>query len=105
MYNDIAFKDLIKDIMLSANLTENDYEIQDNLKNIAISGYIPICSNRQALQQAVFAVGAVADCSRSDKIKIYVVDDDIGESNNTIEKSNYEQGSQKIEQNELITRS
>ena len=102
MYVDIAFADLIEEIFTSAGLESDEYEIQEDLKNIKMTGFIPICSHREALQQAVFAVGAVADCSRSEKIKIYTV------KNNeidppVIEKTNIFQGTKKIEQNELVT--
>lgn len=101
MYENISFEDLICQIMTSAGLENDEYEIQESLKNIKLSGYIPICSHRAALQQAVFAVGAVADCSRSAKIKIYTVADN--ENNSIIEKANIFQGTRKIEQNELVT--
>ena len=101
MYTNISFKDLIKEIFSSAKLEIEEYEIQENLKEIKLTGYIPICSHREALQQALFSIGAVADCSRSHKIKIYTIED--LEENNIIEKTNIEQGSKKIEQNELVT--
>lgn len=101
IYTNITFENLVKEIMSSVNLTEDDYEIQENLKNITLTGYLPICSHRAALQQAVFAVGAIADCSRSSKIKIYTTKDN--ENHSIIEKTNIFQGTKKIEQNELVT--
>lgn len=101
MYINTYFEDLIKEIMTSAKLTENDYEIQEDLKRIKMLGYIPICSHREALQQAIFAVGAVADCSRSEKIKIYTIED--SEENTIIEETNIFQDTKTIEQNELVT--
>lgn len=101
IYTNITFENLIKEIMSSVNLTEDDYEIQEELKNITLAGYLPICSHRSALQQAVFAVGAIADCSRSSKIKIYTTEN--SENHNIIEKTNIFQGTKKIEQNELVT--
>ena len=101
MYKNVIFSEVIKEIFTSAKLEEDEYEIQEDLKNIILTGYIPICSHREALQQVLFAVGAVADCSRSHKIKIYTIED--LEENNIIEKINIEQGSKRIEQNELVT--
>lgn len=101
MYTNILFKDLIEKIFTSAGLESDEYEIQEELKNLTLTGYIPICSHREALQQALFAIGAVADCSRSEKIKIYKVQN--VEENNVIEKTNIEQASKSIEQNELVT--
>lgn len=101
MYTNILFADLIEEIFTSAGLENDEYEIQEELKNLTLSGYIGICSHREALQQAVFAIGAAADCSRSEKIKIYRVENT--EENNVIEETNIEQGSKAIEQNELVT--
>ncbi|MCI9001171.1 MAG: hypothetical protein HFJ26_09975 [Clostridia bacterium] len=71
------------------------------MKNIELTGYIPICTHREALQQAVFAVGAVADCSRSEKIKIYSIKENVNQS--VIERTNILQGTKVIEQNEIVT--
>lgn len=101
MYTIISFYDLIKEIMTSVHLTEEDFEIEEDLKNVTLTGYIPICTHREALQQAVFAVGAVADCSRSSKIKIYTVKDQV--ENAVIERTNVFQDTKKLEQNELVT--
>lgn len=101
MYTNILFKDLIEEIFTSAGLESDEYEIQEELKNLTLTGYIPICSHREAIQQAVFAIGAVADCSRSEKIKIYKVEN--VEENNIIEKTNIFQGTKTIKQNELVT--
>lgn len=101
MYKNVTFAHLMQEIFISAGLESDEYEIEESLKNILITGHIPICSHRSALQQALFAVGAVADCSRSDKIKIYTVKD--SNDNSVIEKTNVLHGSKKIEQNELVT--
>ena len=101
MYTNILFADLIEEIFTSAGLESDEYEIQEELKNLTLTGYISICSHREAVQQAVFAIGAVADCSRSEKIKIYRVEN--AEENNVIEKTNIFQGTKTIEQNELVT--
>lgn len=101
MYKNKTFASLLEEIFISGGLESDEYEIQEDLKQIILTGYIPICSHREALQQVIFAVGAVADCSRSDKIKIYTVKD--LEENNIIEKANIFQGTREIEQNELVT--
>lgn len=101
MYKDVTFASLLGEIFTSAGLESDEYEMQEDLKQITLTGYIPICSHREALQQVIFAVGAVADCSRSDKIKIYTVED--LEENSIIEKANIFQGTRGIEQNELVT--
>lgn len=101
MYKNITFENLVNFIFNSAGLENNEYEIEECLKSIQLTGYIPICSHRSALQQVLFATGAIADCSRSDKIKIYAIKN--SEINKVIERTNVLQGSKKIEQNELVT--
>ena len=101
IYKDITFEDLIQQIMSSSKVKEREYEIEEALKNIELTGYIPICTHREALQQAVFAVGAVADCSRSEKIKIYSIKENVNQS--VIERTNILQGTKVIEQNEIVT--
>lgn len=101
MYVNANFEDIIKEIMTSAKVEDENYEIQENLKKTKMTGYIPVCSHRKALQQLVFAIGAVIDCSRSDKIKIYTLID--REDNNTIEQTNIFQGTKTVEQNDIVT--
>lgn len=102
MYSNIKFKDLVALILRSANLFTDEYEIEADLQNIELTGYIPICSHREALQQAVFAVGAIVNTTRGSKIKIYSVDYET-ESINTMDKTNIFQNSKKFEQMDLIT--
>ena len=47
------------------------YELDDDLAGATLTGYIPICSCREALQMICFAIGAIADDSRRDYIWIY----------------------------------
>ncbi len=100
MYNS-TFESVIEEILTSAGLISTDYEIQEDLKGVSVIGYIPVCTHREALQQVIFAVGAVANSSRSDKIKIYTVkESDVA---NQISKSNILKGTKEIEQGELVT--
>lgn len=71
IYSNEKAGSIIDEIMASAGF--DDYEIEGYLREIVVSGYLPICSHRQALQQIVFAMRAVADCSRGRKIRIYRV--------------------------------
>lgn len=58
---------------LAADILEGyDYELQPSLAERPVRGWLPIGTRRSALQQLAFALGAVVDCSRSDKIKIYL---------------------------------
>ncbi len=101
MYKDIPFIEVIKEIFSSASIEEKEYEVEESLKSILMTGYIPVCSHREALQQAVFAIGAVADCSRSEKIKIYTIKN--SQNRIVIEKDNIFQGTKTIEQNEIVS--
>lgn len=63
--------ELLTEIMTSAEVEEDEYEVAPELAAKSITGWIPICKHREALQQWAFAVGAVVDCSRGKKIRIY----------------------------------
>jgi hypothetical protein len=45
---------------------DSEYELDPNLEDEEVSGWIPICSYREALQQIAFAVGAYVLCARQD---------------------------------------
>ncbi len=68
MYTDIPASDLIADILDSAGA---DHDIDPEFASVLLSGYLPISSHREALHQAAFAAGAVVDCSRGEKIRVY----------------------------------
>lgn len=63
---------IISEIMESAGVKK--YSVEEEVYYTKLSGWLSIQSHRAALQQVVFACGAVADCSRSDWIKIYKPD-------------------------------
>lgn len=54
MYADYPMESLVADI-----LGEWPYEISSYFSETTITGYLPVCSQREALQQLAFAVGAV----------------------------------------------
>jgi len=59
--------------LLGAILTPEDiaFEIDTAFDGVTISGYLPICSKRAALQQIAFAIGAVLDPTRSEVMRFY----------------------------------
>ena len=61
--------DIIASLMASAGVQK--YSVAEEVYYTKLSGWLAIQSHRAALQQVVFACGAVADCSRSDWVKIY----------------------------------
>lgn len=69
MYSNVLVSTIIGAIMTSAG--DIEYELDSSLSAVTLSGYLPICSHREALQQVAFAIGAIVDCTRSNKIKLY----------------------------------
>jgi len=102
MYKDKTVDEVVKEIMTSAGLEKDDYEIEERLKNIKLNGYIPICSHRAALQQVAFVICAVVDCSRSSKIKIYSLQSKT-EKIPISKDADIFQGTRKTEQSEVVT--
>lgn len=72
VYNRESAGAIIADIMASCGA--KDYYVEDTVAEILLSGWLGIQSHRAALQQVTFACGAVADCSRSAGIRIYMPD-------------------------------
>jgi len=68
IYDNILSGELIAQIMDSAGA---EYDLDESLRDIPLSGHLPIASHRVALQQVALVIGAYVDCSRSDAIKIY----------------------------------
>ena len=75
MYTDVSVGTLIDSIMASANVT--DYEVEEDLRELTLSGYLPIISHREALQQIVFAIGAVVDSTRGSTIRVHMPDKNV----------------------------
>lgn len=71
IYDDAPAAEVIADIMGSAGAK---YELAPELAGKKLSGWLPVLSHREALQQAAFALCAAVDTSRSDTVRIYRVD-------------------------------
>jgi hypothetical protein len=63
----IASQDLIEMLMTNTGMP---YELDADLYDIQVIGYIPLCTCRAALQQICMAIGAFANCSRTGLMKI-----------------------------------
>lgn len=50
---------------------EFPFELDGAFASERISGYLPICTKREALQQLAFAIGAAVDSTRGEAIRIY----------------------------------
>lgn len=70
VYVNAALSSVVAEIMEG---TAVDYIIDDTLKDTLINGWLSICTAREALQQVVFAAGAIADCSRRSFVHIYPI--------------------------------
>lgn len=69
IYNQVKAGIILDEIFESAGWEK--YQIDTDVYNTLLSGYLPICTHREAIRQVAFALRAIVDCSRSDKIKIY----------------------------------
>lgn len=74
MYDNVTAGSIIQDIMTSSDA---EYELDESLESIILSGKIPTCTHREALKQVAFAIGAIVDCSRSKKVRIYPFPDTV----------------------------
>lgn len=100
MYANVTAKNLIDAIFTSAGIDTDSYSIQSEIQNISLTGYIPVCTHREALQQVLFTIGAIANCARTDIIELYRVGN---EQANPISRGDVFQGTREIEQGEIIT--
>lgn len=64
MYSGKPLSELVTEI-----LGEWPFEIAPAFSGVTVTGYIPVCSQREALQQIAFAVGAVISTQGSEKIR------------------------------------
>ena len=65
MYSNIAVSNLIADI-----LGDIPYELDSELGDKTLTGYLPIQTKREALRQVIFSVGGMIDTSRNESIII-----------------------------------
>lgn len=65
MYGSVMLETLVKEIVGDIR-----YEISPDFKGTKVSGYLPVCSRREALQQVAFAVGALITTYGTDAIKL-----------------------------------
>lgn len=72
IYDHARAGDIITDIMESCGIRK--YSIEEEVYYTELTGWLAIQSHRAALQQVVFACGAVADCSRGSWVRIYKPD-------------------------------
>lgn len=98
IYSNKSAEELIEEIFAVANIT--NYTIQD-ITGATITGYLPISTCREALQQVLFVLGAIADTSRSDSINIYKIAE--AQDPNVIASDAIIQDTKEITQGEIVT--
>ena len=76
MYEDQNAVELLESILKQANVP---YTISVVLNEKSVTGYIPICTCRQAIQKICFAIGAVVDTSNSETLDIFVLTQDVAQ--------------------------
>jgi len=67
LYTNVTASNLIETIMNDAGF---GYTLDSELASITISGWLPRCTHREALQQVAIAIGAYVDTSRGGTVKI-----------------------------------
>lgn len=78
MYNAALAGEVIDTILEGASIP---YDLDEDLYNLPLTGWIPYCSCREALQQIAFVLGSFVDCSRSYALKIYKSTLAVGQTN------------------------
>ena len=68
MYSNVTANTLIADIM-----KDTPYELDESLQSETLTGYLPLDTARNNLMQVCFAINAIVDTSRQDKVRIYPV--------------------------------
>lgn len=72
-YNNATVKTIVDDL-LSTYSTTVDYVVDDSIKNVTLTGYIPIISYREALQHIAFAGCGVCYVDRNGVLQIKRID-------------------------------
>lgn len=88
--------DLLVDIF---NTSKVPYDIDVNIKNLTITGYIPYVTCREALNYVAFAIQYIVSTAYTDKVKIYKVDNNVSQ---TIKLNRIVQG-QNFENTDIVT--
>ena len=77
IYKDKNSVELIEEIFATAKIP---YEIIGDFSKETVSGHIPYTTCREALMQVLFVIGACADTSNSDKVKIFALSQEVSQN-------------------------
>lgn len=67
IYKNVTVRELVREITNDAGF---GFTLDGSISEIALSGWIPVCSHREALQQVAIAAGGYVDTSRGGAVKI-----------------------------------
>lgn len=99
LHKNVLAKTIIEKIMEIADIT--DYIIEDECADINISGYMPISTCREALQQILFIIGCACNTSGVESLRIYKPQNTVVDS--FIEDNRKEVDTTEVELNQKIT--
>jgi len=71
LFSGVKVKAIIDEIM--NNFVFDNYTVSDDIKDIVLSGVIKPCTNREALQQVMFACRGTIECTREGAVIFYRV--------------------------------
>ena len=74
IYNDKNAGELVNEIFAKAKIP---YTMTEELKSKTVTGYIPICSCREALLQVLIAIGAVLNTAGVESVEIFTLSDEV----------------------------
>lgn len=89
--------EILEDIL---ELCKIPYTIDEQIYNMVVSGHIPICSARKAVQLICLAIGAVVFTANSDKLNVCILSN---EPKQHIEKNRIKR-SQSFEESNVVTK-
>lgn len=68
IYDEVPVENLLDDILTPEGIA---FELDAAFAGVTISGYLPICKKRGALQHIAFAIGAITDPTRAEILRFY----------------------------------
>ena len=77
IYSDVRVYDLVRDLFLAFDTNVQRYHLDPSLYEIKVSGWLPVCTYREALQQVAFAIGALVDTGRGNLVEIMPTSEDV----------------------------
>lgn len=77
--NAVELLDEIFSYKTGTEIVKIPYILDSVFANETVTGFIPICTRREALMQVAFAIQAVVDTSNSDSVKLFALEDKINQ--------------------------